>query len=356
MTTAPDPSRPDPSWQDLANYWYAAARSDELPAKQPRARIVLGVRLALWRDSRGMAQAFLDRCLHRNALLSEGAVIDDCLACPYHGWTYDRAGRVAQVPSLGPTGSPPALSLATYPLREQDGLIWVWLGRAAPDKEPHRMPHWARPGWGAYYMSPRFANGVTNLVENFMDVPHTVFVHRGWFRSQSQTKVPITVERTADSVLVDYEQPGDSIGFTDLLMNPGKLPLTHTDKFYLPSHTRVDYLWGAPEAPERAFVITSTCTPVSPTETQVYTLISYKLGVFNAPARLWLPFYTRRVIEQDVVIMRNQGESLRHHGPPAFHGTAADIIHEHIEALRDWARDQRSERPAPRTDHAEIWV
>lgn len=350
------PSRPDPSWGDLASYWYAAARSDELPAKKPRPVTLLGVRMALWRDRAGKAHAFFDRCLHRNALLSEGAVIDDCLACPYHGWTYDRAGKVAHVPSLGPGQTPPALTLTSYPVLEQDGIVWVWPGAGAPDKEPHRMPHWAEAGWGAYYMSTRFSNGVTNLVENFMDVPHTVFVHRGWFRSQSQTKVPITVERTADSVLVSYEQPGDSIGFTDLLMNPKKLPLTHTDKFYLPGHTRVDYLWGAPEAPERAFVITSTCTPISPLETQVFTLISYKLGVFNQPARLWLPFYTRRVIEQDVVIMRNQGQSLRHHGAPEFNGTAADIIHEHIEALRSWAHDQASERPAPLVEHAVIWV
>jgi len=350
------PDSPATHWGDLASYWYAAARSDELPAKRPRPGVVLGIRIALWRDRAGTAHAFFDRCLHRNALLSEGTIIDDCLACPYHGWTYDRAGRVAHVPSLGPSQSPPDLGLRTYPVREQDGLIWVWLGPGTPDKDPHRMPHWAEPGWGAYYMSTRFDNGVTNLVENFMDVPHTVFVHRGWFRSQSRTKVPITIERTAASVLVTYEQPGDSIGFSDLLMNPKKLPLTHTDKFYLPGHTRVDYLWGAPDAPERAFVITSTCTPICALETQVYTLISYKLGVFNAPARLWLPYYTRRVIEQDVVIMANQGRSLRHHGAPEFHGTSADLIHEHIEALRAWAADSTRQRPEPRIDHTVIWI
>ncbi len=29
-----------------------------------------------------------------------------------------------------------------------------------------------------------FPNEVTNLAENFMDVPHTVYVHRGWFRDE----------------------------------------------------------------------------------------------------------------------------------------------------------------------------
>ena len=346
------PLVPDAAWGDLVHYWYAAARSDEL-GRRPLAATLLGLRLVLWRTRDGRARAFVDRCLHRNALLSKGEVFDDCLGCPYHGWSYAADGRLVGVPSLGPSPAP-ELSLQTFPVIEQDGLVWVWLSPRTPDKTPHRMPHWDTPGWGRYYMRTRFQNGVTNLVENFMDVPHTVFVHRGWFRRRAQREVPIAVERTRDSVLVTYHQPHDRIGWSDRLMNPRGLPLVHTDKFWLPSHTRVDYLWGDDE---RAFVITSSCTPIAPFETDVHTLISYKLGgVMNLAARAWLPFYTRRVIQQDVVIMQNQGESLRHHGAPAFHGTAADLIHEHIEALRDWARDERQPRPEPRVDHAVIYV
>ena len=349
-------------WGDLANAWYAACRSDELPAGRPRTSTVLGVRLALWRRPDGSPAAVLDRCLHRNARLSAGDVFDGCLGCPYHGWTYDGDGRLVGVPSLPPGEAPPALSLPTYPVREQHGLVWVWVGDRDPadlaDRTPFPMPHWGEPGWGAYYMTTRFANGVTNLVENFMDVPHTVYVHRGWFRSPRRRPIPTRVERTRDSVLVTYEQPRDAIGFTDLLMNPRGLPLTHTDKFYLPNTTRVDYLWGEERDPRaRAFVITSTCTPVGEHDTLVYTLISYKLGPFNHLARLWLPPYTRRVITQDVEIMANQGESLRHHGPPDFHDTPADKIHEHIEALRAWAERGRPEPgPEPRIEEIVMLV
>lgn len=349
-------------WGDLGNAWYAACRSDELRKSQPRSSTVLGVRLALWRRQDGRPAAVHDRCLHRNARLSAGDVFDGCLGCPYHGWTYDGEGRLVGVPSLGPGESPPALALPSYPVREERGLVWVWVGdrdpATLPDRQPFPMPHWDEPGWGAYYMTTRFANDVTNLVENFMDVPHTVYVHRGWFRSPRRHPIPTRVERTRDSVLVTYEQPRDAIGFTDRLMNPRGLPLTHTDKFYLPNTTRVDYLWGdAHERHARAFVITSTCTPVGERDTLVYTLISYKLGLFNHLARLWLPPYTRRVITQDVEIMTNQGESLSHHGEPVFHGTAADEIHEHIEALRDWAARGRPEPgPEPLVEDIVMWV
>jgi hypothetical protein len=48
--------------------------------------------------------------------------------------------------------------------------------------------------------------------------------------------------------------------------------MVHTDKYYIPNITRVDYSFGA-----SGFVITSQCTPVSATDTWVYTAISYRL-------------------------------------------------------------------------------
>jgi phenylpropionate dioxygenase-like ring-hydroxylating dioxygenase large terminal subunit len=231
----------------------------------------------------------------------------------------------------------------------------VWMGTGTePSSDPFPMPHFDSPGWGAYYMQTRFQNSVTNLVENFMDVPHTVFVHKGWFRTRSRKKVPTTVERTESSVLVTYHQPNDSIGVTELILNPKRLPMVHTDKFYLPNTTRVDYVYGVEE---RAFIITSTCTPIAPYETQVYTLISYKLGAFNPIARLALPLYTRQVIEQDVSIMEIQGRGLKHYGDQRFSSTPADALHLHIEALRDWAQGGgQGPRPSATIDELELWI
>jgi phenylpropionate dioxygenase-like ring-hydroxylating dioxygenase large terminal subunit len=341
----------------LTRAWYAAARAEEVTSRRPLGRTLFGELLVLWRGRDGRAVAMLDRCLHRNALLSEGDLFDGCIGCPYHGWTYDTSGRCVSVPSEGPDGAPPreARTLETFPVREQDGLVWVWMDPSVkPDRDPFRMPEWRSPGWGAYYMTTRFENGVTHLVENFMDVPHTVFVHRGWFRDRARRRVPTTVERTADSVLVTYEQPKDSIGFTERILNPKGLPMVHTDRFYMPNNTRVDYVFGASE---RAFIITSTCTPVSEHETTVYTLISYKLGPANALAGLVLPFYTRQVIQQDVEIMAIQGRALRHYQRPEFTSTPADTLHVHIEALREWAeRGGVDPRPGPVVERMEFWI
>lgn len=341
----------------LRDYWYAAAKSDEVGKKAPVGRVVLGEMLVLWRTPDGRAVAMSNRCLHRNALLSEGDVFDGCIGCPYHGWTYDRSGRCINVPSEGPNGRAPdkERKLETFEVKEQDGLLWVWMGTdTEPTGSPFSMPHYASPGWGAYYMKTRFQNGVTNLVENFMDVPHTVFVHKGWFRNRAKKQVPTKVERTDHSVLVTYDQPRDSIGFTERLLNPKQLPMVHTDKFYMPNTTRVDYVFGD-EA--RAFVITSTCTPISEFETEVYTLISYKLGLLNLIGRAFLPMYTRKVIEQDVDIMEIQGRALKHYGETRFSSTPADTLHLHIEALRDWAQSGgQGPAPEPKVDHMDFWI
>lgn len=343
----------------LKNYWYVACLAEELGRKKPLARTIMDERLVLWRDAEGRAVAMLDRCLHRNAPLSEGDLFDGCIGCPYHGWTYDRDGACVNVPSAGPEGAPVALRIETFPVRERDGLVWVWMGGdVEPEREPFAMPFYRAPGWRRYYMVTAFDNDVTSLVENFMDVPHTVFVHRGWFRSRSRRAVDMRVERTADSVLVSYEQPDDQIGFTRLLLNPKGLPMTHTDRFYMPNITRVDYLWGEAET---GFVITSQCTPVDAGRSMVYTLISYKLPI-SAPLltpvlQPLLRRYTRAVIEQDVDIMRVHGSVLRHYGERAYASTPADYHHVFIESLRDHAAaGGRGEAPAPAREEVRFWI
>lgn len=318
--------------------WYVAALSRQVTGKRPFASTVMEEHLVVFRAPDGRATALRDRCLHRNAALSEGDVFDGCIGCPYHGWTYDASGECITVPSEGPGNAPRvARRLERFPTIEQDGLVWVFMGEAdeaslaAP---PVRLPGFETEGWSAYMMLTRFDGDVTDLVENFMDVPHTAFVHAGWFRKAGAAKrAEATVERTSDSVLVEYFQPNDSIGFSKWLLNPDGAPMTHTDRFFMPNVTRVDYMWGE----RRGFVITSQITPVTRDRALVYTGIAFRFGVFNPLARLLLPAYTRIVINQDVRIMANQTANIGRHGGRRFHGTEADVIHRAIESLRDHA-------------------
>lgn len=339
----------------LHENWYVAARSAQVTARKPFASTVLEEGLVLFRDTQGRAVALLDRCLHRNAALSAGDVFDGCIGCPYHGWTYDASGALVTVPSEGPGNAPRvARRVERFPVTERDGLVWVYMGDPdrATECEPFAFPRVGERGWRSYLMVTEFAGDVTDLVENFMDVPHTAFVHSGWFRKASAAKrAEATVELRGDSVHVEYFQPDDSIGFTKWLLNPDGRAMTHTDRFFMPNVTRVDYMWGE----TRGFVITSQITPVTRDRAIVYTAITFRFGIFNPVARLLLPAYTRTVINQDVRIMDVQTRNISRFGGRRFHGTEADVIHRAIEALRDHAR-VGGPPPAPFATRIGFWM
>lgn len=335
----------------LNHHWYAACTGAELKANRPLGRTILGERLVLFRDAAGAPAALKDRCLHRNALLSEGEVFDGCLGCPYHGWTYDAAGRVVNIPSEGPERFVREdKRLERFPAVEGDGLVWVYMGQADDIRsEPPEMPCRRGGGWRAYYMVTPFENNVTNLVENFMDVPHTVFVHAGWFRSRRRVEGEAIVRRSERTVEIEYMHE-DRIGFTGRLLNPRGERMVHTDRFFMPNTTRVDYRFG--EA--RQFVIASTITPVAPMASVVYTAIAFRLGPLSPLLEPFLRWYTRQVIQQDVTIMANQGRSLAH-APPAFMSTEADLVHAYIESLRHHA-EHGGPAPPPEERRIRFWI
>lgn len=176
-----------------------------LSATSLLARTVLGEWLAIFRGSNGEPVALQDRCLHRNSRLSAGKVNRGILQCPYHGWLYDGNGHVIAVPAQGQSfKSSPGCRGKCYAVKERDGYVYVRLA-ATPrvDFEPFPMPHYGQPGWETVRVINRFANDVTNCAENFIDIPHTAFVHQGIFRSSRPKKLGMTVKRCDGAVLVE---------------------------------------------------------------------------------------------------------------------------------------------------------
>jgi phenylpropionate dioxygenase-like ring-hydroxylating dioxygenase large terminal subunit len=348
----------------LVENWYIACLDRELTADQPIGRMIYDKPLVLFRDENGRAACLPDRCLHRHAQLSKGVSLSGKVGCPYHGWVYNSHGQVVEIPSEGPgepgsrtcTSTGRKLCLKPYPVVEQDGCVWVWTGEGEPrsPKPPFRFPHFDDRSWASYFMITDFDNEVTHLAENFMDVPHTVFVHAGWFRNPSLKQVPISVETSQGSVLVTYRQPADQIGvLARWLLNPSGEPMSHTDRFILPNITKVDYDFGS----RNSFVIISQCTPVSTLECRVYTAIIYRVGAMTRILKPFFQFYTRRVIEQDVDIMKIQSRNLKLDPRLDFHATDADVVHTAIEKLRDLAaRGDPTASSRQAREERTIWI
>lgn len=162
----------------LRNSWYVGAWADELAPGGLLGRTVLGEPVLFYRTSGGEVTALENRCCHRGLPLEHGAVIGEHLQCGYHGLLYDRSGAVIKVP--GQDRIPPGARVKSYPVVEQDRLVWIWMGepgradRAAIVRHPwHDDPKW---GW----TKDRYLVGANYLLisDNLMDLTHVGYVHK----------------------------------------------------------------------------------------------------------------------------------------------------------------------------------
>jgi phenylpropionate dioxygenase-like ring-hydroxylating dioxygenase large terminal subunit len=117
--------------------WYPVARAAEVGTTPvpvgAGGRAFVVVRL----QPGGEVSAFPARCPHRLVPLATATVTEGRLQCPAHGWRFDGEGRCADVPSLGPTGTPPPRADLATPWAVEERHGWVWV---APDRTPMAAP------------------------------------------------------------------------------------------------------------------------------------------------------------------------------------------------------------------------
>lgn len=324
----------------ITDAWYIGLPSARL-GKHPVQRVVEGKALVFFRNSEGIPYALADKCLHRGMLLSEGRVEGDCIKCPYHGWEYDGQGRVVKVPAMGDSHERSSVHKnRAYIVREQDSHIWVWLGNEQPSYQPYHFPHNGENGWSTFFMHTRFHAPVEACLENFLDVPHTIFVHPGLFRNDQQKATKVRVTCNSDSAMADFLDEPVLQGIGPRLCLPKGARMHHTDQFILPSISRVDYDFGD----KYSFIITSQCTQLSEMDIEVTTAITWRLPLPALVGHAFLRPYCRMVINQDVRLLKKLGSQISKYGFTTL-DTPADLLGSHIKALRSAAINK--EPPTP---------
>ena len=164
----------DSSADSNISTWQPVARSAAL---RPGANIVAGFaqgqELALWRTAEGIAQAWENRCPHRSVRFTLGRVVENRLACAYHGWQYAAgSGQCTRIPAH-PDMTPPAVCAKTFSAIEAAGMLWVNLAEAAPPSAP-ALDDAVPPDWTfCRTLSVRAdAAGVRNALASRGFVPH----------------------------------------------------------------------------------------------------------------------------------------------------------------------------------------
>lgn len=327
---------------DRRDFWYIVAESAELKPGRVLSRSVLGEWLAVFRDHKGRPSILQDRCLHRSAQLSKGTVTNGRLRCPYHGWVYDGAGEVVAVPSeVG--ASAKKRCAVSFDVREKDDFVYVRLNpEPKVDFEPFTMPHYRHRGYTTIRLQNLFRNNVTNCAENFVDIPHTSFVHPRIFRDPGAEQIAANVERKQGSVKVTYLGEKKNFGVFSWFLNPSGSEIKHTDEFHMPNVTTVNYWFGG----GKHFIITSQSVPLNETETLVYTDLTYNYGLWTWPSRPIVRRQAQKIIDQDVEILENQMKTIAKYGAK-FQNTPADIIHTFIESIQREIEEGRDPRELP---------
>jgi len=111
------------AFPDWPNGWYELARSDQLGCK-PLGIDLFGRRLVCYRTTSGQPVVMDARCWHMGADLSEGSVIGDQIACPFHGWRYGPSGQCESVPAQA--DPPHCAKQQTYCATERSGRVFIF--------------------------------------------------------------------------------------------------------------------------------------------------------------------------------------------------------------------------------------
>src|SRR5262245_44783947 len=135
-----------PMGEVLRRYWMPALLSSALPTPDcPAVRVkLLAEELVAFRDTQGHVGLLDEFCPHRLASLFLGRNEESGLRCVYHGWKFDVNGNCVDMPNE-PADSvfKDKILTTSYPIIEQGGVIWAYMGPKGKQPESPGM-EWSR--------------------------------------------------------------------------------------------------------------------------------------------------------------------------------------------------------------------
>lgn len=227
----------------VRNAWYVASWAHDLN-DTPVAQTILGENLVLWRGADGVVRAAEDLCPHRFLPLSKGRVQGDNLQCGYHGLTF--AGDGACVDSPTQDAPPADCRIRSYPVHENMGMIWIWMGdpALADTADVYDLPEYHQDGWGvAFGDALDVEANYLLLCDNLCDPTHVNYVHPSTLGNPDGVNAPVTFEDRPWGVITERLTPDSTpTGFVQAFgVHDGKIDLWQRYLMYLPSVSIIDF-------------------------------------------------------------------------------------------------------------------
>lgn len=178
----------------FAREWLCLGRSDAIrEAGQYLTYQINDQPVFAMRQADGAVRAFSNVCLHRLMVLlpeGEGAAGGRCgrrFSCPYHGWTYERDGRLVGAPRMPglDRDARDGMRLPEIACAEWQGWVFVSLAADPPDfatrlaplaeaLAPYRVEHYVQVAAQEHHWRTNWKL----LAENFMESYHLPVAHK----------------------------------------------------------------------------------------------------------------------------------------------------------------------------------
>ena len=281
----------------LRDFWYLAVSGRRVKHGKTVPVTLLSEQMLLGRRYDGSVFAVGDSCPHRGMPMRHGAFDGVSLRCRYHGWAFRSSdGVCTEIPAAAPDEPtvPGRFGLKTWPCREVQGNIWVYVGTGEPGEVP------AVPGFAdaapQVTTTMRFPCGVDLAAMGFFDPGHPPFVHTSrWWKNNPAANLRLKEKH--------FEPAGMGFRMLRHHLKHGATPYrllgrnVHIDIGIQLPGIRIEHIAGD----RHAACVLAAATPVTETETDVHYCIYWTPKWLAAirPAAAWM---AREFLDQDRVV------------------------------------------------------
>lgn len=316
----------------LQNFWYFTYASANLKAGKMQPVTLADQSILLGRTNDGKVFALRNLCPHRSTPLHHGKFDGTHLQCHYHGWKFGADGRCTHMPAL--CGEQARLGdnvkCRTYPCREAQGGIWVFIGDLPEENLP---PIPVVEGIGEMqpqiYCSVSYPLNAEHAAYTFFDPSHVAFVHSSPFVRRRSHSMRVKEKHFVPTGL-GWSMQRHAAPRNNMLYRLFGRNVT-TEITYLLPGVRIEHIQG-----EKYYAIgIATIAPVNDGETIIHQAFYWNFP-YLGPVKGLLRFLIRHFLTEDRAYAFLQREGMQQNQPFMLMGDSDKQIQWFQRLRRAW--------------------
>ena len=282
----------------LLKDWYVICRKDEIDENKILLKYVFDQEIIIWKKKERI-MAWENLCIHRGSRLSLGSIKKGILKCAYHGWEYNQDAQCVKIPSQPDIKIPKKACVKSYKVIEKMNMVWINLSKEENDfvniKEFNES-NFNHVASGPYIMNA----SAPRAIENFLDVAHFPFVHENHLGVKDKPMID------------DYDVVSSNKGIhasNVKVFQPNPDGTNKSGEVIYDYHVHSPFVasLGKDVSKNERFVLVFYVTPISETESMIYTLTLMNFGKLDDKI---VRDYQDFITAQDVPIVESQRPEL----------------------------------------------